>query len=140
MVELSEVSAVVESSSAAPGTLSPGIRREAVPAGLLIGGLIVGLVVGLVVGLLVGLLVGRGLGDKSQYLRVTGEFSGSVVKVSGDGQAISIQETDGTKLNSRILNATEFDVQPGDNIKGTIVEIPLTSGNGSEEAVVIAGP
>lgn len=70
----------------------------------------------------------------SDYLTVERDVTGELVKVSSDGVALSLATEDG-ELATRIVNAGQFSMEPGDTVTGTVVSIPLE--DGAEEALVI---
>ena len=84
--------------------------------------------------LVIGYVIGHG--QPSKYLVVDHDFTGSLTKVSSDGEGIAVHTPDGN-LYSRVVNVGQFPLRPGLTVRGTVVNIQ-EAGNGQEEAVVIA--
>jgi hypothetical protein len=92
---------------------------------------------GVALGLLIMLTILLTRSGGSDYLTVDQEVSGQLTKISSDGTAIAMDTADG-QLATRLVNPTEFDIQPGDTLIGTLVHIPLEDGGSGEALVVYA--
>ncbi len=91
-----------------------------------------------VVVLFVGILIGRGWSADhgSAYLSPTGDFSGTLERLSSDGDAAVLRTDDGKQVDVALLTPRP-ELKPGTHILGTFVDLSR-SGDISPYFVIVS--